>query len=236
LKYFVINAKNYPEVAGPGLQRLVSAIHSVSTDDSFKLVRFFLAPPNFGLASSFRLDSPHQILSQHLDDAFPGAFTGFSVPEIARSFGAVGSILNHSEHRLSETEIESLVSRLRKLEMLSLVCAKDDLEVGKFAKFNPDFIAVEPPELIGSGKAVSKERPEIIQGSRSALEKNRLSYSFTKLLCGAGIADGIDARTSVELGAEGILVASGVIKAQDIEKKIRELAQGLIDGEKRGAD
>ncbi len=193
------------------------------------------APPNFGLASSSRPDSSYQILSQHLDQASPGASTGFSVPELAKSFGALGSILNHSEHRLPESEIESLVSRLRRLEMLSLVCAKDDLEVGKFAKFNPDFIAVEPPELIGSGKAVSKEKPEIIQGSLAALEGNRLSYSFTKLLCGAGIVDGIDARASVELGAEGILVASGVIKAQDIEKKIRELAQGLIDGEKRGA-
>jgi len=223
------------EIAGSGLQRLVNAIQSVSVDDSFKQVRFFVAPPNFGLAASFRSDSSHQILAQHLDEASLGASTGFSVPEMAKSFGATGSLVNHSEHRLPETEIESLVSRLRKLEMVSVVCAKDDHEVGRFTKLNPDFIAVEPPELIGSGKAVSKEKPEIIRGSRATLEKNRLSYSFTKLLCGAGIVDGIDARASVKLGAEGILVASGVIKAQEIEKKIRELAQGLIDGERQGA-
>jgi len=196
-------------------------------------VQFFLAPPNFGLAVSVHPASSFQVLSQHLDDASLGASTGFSVPEVAKAFGAAGSLVNHSEHRLPENEISLLVARLRKLQLLSVVCAKDDLEVGRFARLDPDFIAVEPPGLIGSGKAVSKEKPEIIQNSLRSLNRNRQPNSSTKLLCGAGIVDGIDARRSVELGAEGILVASGVIKALDQQKKIRELAEGLIDGERR---
>jgi len=233
LKYFLINAKNYPEVAGPGLLKLVDALQSVSSEEKYRAVRFFLAPPDFGLAVSKQQTSGFQVLSQHLDNASPGASTGFSVPEVAKAFGAVGSLVNHSEHRLPENEISSLITRLRTLQLLSVVCAKDDLEVGKFARLDPDFIAVEPPELIGSGKAVSKEKPEIIQNSLGSLNRNRQPNSSTRLLCGAGIVDGTDARRSVELGAEGILVASGVIKAVDQQKKIRELAEGLIDGEKR---
>lgn len=193
-------------------------------------VEFFLAPPNLGLSSAVeRAHSSFRVLSQHLDSATVGASTGFSIPEVAKSFGATGSIVNHSEHRIPEEEIKALVSRIRNLGMISVVCAKDDEEVGRFSEFDPDFIAVEPPDLIGSGKAVSKERPGIITGSRSALEKSRLQGSSTKLLCGAGIVEGVDARLAVDMGADGILVASGVVKAQDWTKKIEELAQGLID-------
>ena len=119
--------------------------------------------------------------------------------------------------------------------MISVVCAKDDEEVSRLSKFSPDFIAVEPPDLIGSGKAVSKVRPEIIKGSREALELARPANSSSKLLCGAGIVEGIDAQLSVEMGAEGILVASGVIRAPDWESKMTELAQGLIDARTQGA-
>jgi triosephosphate isomerase (TIM) len=235
LKYFVINAKNYPEAAGAGLHHMVDALKAVSSQDLFRQIKFYLAPPNFGLALSINQGGSYHVLAQHLDPSSAGASTGFSVPEIAKSFGASGSILNHSEHRIPDDEIEALIPRLRRLEMVSVVCAKDDAEVAKFAKFSPDFIAVEPPELIGSGKAVSKVKPEIVTSSRAALDNNRPPGSSTKLLCGAGIVDGIDARLSTELGAEGILVASGVVKAPDLEKKIRELAEGLSAGERRGA-
>ena len=36
-----------------------------------------------------------------------------------------------------------------------------------------------------------------------------------KVLCGAGISKGDDAVAALELGAEGVLLASGVIKAKD---------------------
>jgi triosephosphate isomerase (TIM) len=231
VKYFIINAKNYPEASGTGLDRLTNALAIVSAKARFKTnVIFHLAPPNFGLQSSVSKDESYGILAQHLDaEKEVGASTGFLVPEIAKSFGAVGSLINHSEHRIPENEIERLVIRLKRLEMISVVCAKDDLEVETFSGYSPDFIAVEPPELIGSGRAVSKAKPEIIMASRRALESSRPPDSQTRLLCGAGIVEGIDARLSVETGAEGILVASGIIKASDWENKIEELTQGLID-------
>jgi len=233
LKYFVINAKNYSEAAGNGLENLIGAINDVAKKKEFKDVEFFLSPTGFGLASSIRSGSSFRVLAQHLDPAVVGASTGFSVPEIAKSFGAAGSLINHSEHRIPFEEIERLVVRLHQLGMISVVCAKDDDEVAKFSKLGPDFIAVEPPELIGSGRAVSKVKPEIITGSRDALRKSRPPGSTPKLLCGAGIVDGIDAKLSVEMGSDGVLVASGIIKAQNWGNKIEELAKGLIDAQRR---
>ena len=43
------------------------------------------------------------------------------------------------------------------------------------------------------------------------------------VLCGAGIHTGEDVKKSRELGAKGILVASGVVKAKDQRKALKEL-------------
>lgn len=224
------------EISGAGLARLATVVKSISEDPEFSEIKFYLAPPNFGLALSVIPGSTFGIVAQHLDLSEPGASTGSSVPEVARGFGAIGSIINHSEDRVSENVIAELISRLRRLEMVSIVCAKDDGEVSRFAGFGPDFIAVEPPDLIGSGKAVSKVRPEAITGSKRALDQGMRHDYPTKLLCGAGIVEGIDARLAVEIGAEGILVASGVIKSGNWKDKIEELARGLNAAQRRRED
>ena len=132
-----------------------------------------------------------------------GRYDRFLVPAMAKSFGAKGSLVNHSEHRLPENQIVRTVTKLAELEMTSIVCARDDREVETFSRLSPDFVAIEPPELIGSGIAVSKARPELIQNSKTALEQSKPRGSATKLICGAGIVEEIDAKLAVELGAEG---------------------------------
>ena len=92
-------------------------------------------------------------------------------------------MINHSEHRISNKEIQKLVLKLKELKMISIVCVKDVAEVKKYSKLDPDFIAIEPPELIGSGKAVSKEKPGLITKAAKAVKD---ANNNTKLLCGAG--------------------------------------------------
>ena len=103
--------------------------------------------------------------------------------------------------------------------MTAVVCAKSDIEGAKLAACKPDYIAVEPPELIGGTISVSSTRPELI---RSAVKKIPCS-----VLVGAGIKSGGDVRAALALGAKGILVASGVVKAPDPEKALRELAEAF---------
>ena len=165
------------------------------------------------------------ILAQHVDNSKIGSTTGFMIPELLKKSKVSGSLINHSEHRISENKITELVLRLRELKMISVVCVKDVAEAKKYAKLNPDYIAIEPPELIGSGKAVSKERPELITKAADVVNS---ANNKTKLLCGAGIVSGQDITKALELGSKGILVASGIIKAKNWTKVIEEFSKAMI--------
>jgi triosephosphate isomerase len=217
---FIINCKNYEEIAGDKIIEFVKTAEKIAKKYNIKIA---VAPPQhlIGLV----VNSSIQILSQHVDNAKVGSTTGFMVPELLKKSKVHGSLINHSEHRISSEEIVQLVSKLRELEMISVVCVKDVAEAKKYTKLNPDYIAIEPPELIGSGKAVSKERPELITKASDAVKS---ANNKTELLCGAGIVSGEDVTKASELGAKGILVASGIIKAKDWVKIIDEFAKAMI--------
>ena len=213
----IINFKNYEEISADGAIRVSETARKVAEEIQVEII---LAPPHPVLALIAReIEIP--VICQHIDDEKMGPSTGFMVPEIAKSYGAIGSLINHSEHRIEMNSIASLVKRLRRLGMVSIVCAQEPQEVVEISTFEPDFIAIEPPELIGSGKAVSKENPTVITKSIEG------AGSRSRIICGAGISDKEDVSKAIELGSQGILVASGVIKATSWDKKITELASGM---------
>jgi triosephosphate isomerase len=108
--------------------------------------------------------------------------------------------------------------------MTSIVCAATSKEVGELARLNPNMIAIEPPELIGTGKAVSKVNPSII--TQSVEEAGKHSENI-KVICGAGIVDKADVQSAVKLGSKGILLASGLIKSGTWKDKLKELCEGF---------
>ena len=213
----IINFKNYEEVSGEKAVKLARAAQAVARKLTVEIV---LAPPQPALAriaKSVRMP----VICQHVDSEKMGSSTGHFLPELAKSYGAAGSLINHSEHRIEMKQIAGLVERLRNLRMTSIVCAREPWEVMEISVFQPDFIAIEPPELIGSGRAVSKENPQIITKSIEA------AGSRSKVICGAGITGKGDVSKAIELGSHGILVASGIIKAGSWAGKITELAAGM---------
>ncbi|MCH9657659.1 triose-phosphate isomerase [archaeon] len=217
---FVINCKNYEEISGDMIIKFVKTAEKISKKYKVKIA---ISPPQhlIGLVSN----SSIPILAQHVDDSKVGSTTGFVVPELLKKSKVKGSLINHSEHRISGKEIEKLVSKLSELKMISVLCVKNVAEAKKYLKLNPDYIAIEPPELIGSGKAVSTEKPELIAKAASIVNG---SENKTKLLCGAGIVSGDDVAKASELGSKGILVASGIIKAKNWDKIISEFAKALV--------
>ena len=217
---FVINCKNYEEISGDKITKFVKIAEKISKKYKVKIA---ISPPQHlvGLVAN----SSVQILAQHIDVSKVGSTTGFIVPELLKKSGVKGSLINHSEHRIASKEIEKLVLKLKELKMISILCVKDVAEVKKYVKLDPDYIAIEPPELIGSGKAVSKEKPELIAKAASVVNNSK---NKTKLLCGAGIVSGEDVAKAIELGSKGILVASGIIKAKDWNKVISEFAKALV--------
>ena len=182
-----------------------------------------VAPPQHLIGVVSKSSIP--ILAQHIDDSKIGSTTGFIVPELLKKSGVKGSLINHSEHRIPSKDIKKLVLKLKELKMISILCVKDVAEARKYAKLNPDYIAIEPPELIGSGKAVSTEKPELITKAAVAVKSAK---NKTKLLCGAGIVSGDDVSKAVELGSKGILVASGIVKAKNWDKIMSEFAKSMV--------
>lgn len=214
----IINFKNYEEVSADKAIKLAESARQVAEKLKIEIV---VAPPQPVLALIAKnIQIP--VICQHVDNEKMGPSTGFVIPEIAKSYGAVGSLINHSEHRMKMSSIASLVERMKKLGMASIVCAQEPHEVVEISTLQPDFIAIEPPELIGSGRAVSKENPVIITKSIQGAAGSRSS-----VICGAGITDKGDVAKAMELGSQGILVASGIVKANSWEKKITELASGM---------
>lgn len=219
---FIINCKNYEEISGNKIKKLVNVAEKISK--KYHGVEIVLVPPQHLVGMVADMNSSIRILAQHVDDKTSGSTTGFVVPEMLKRSKVDGSIINHSEHRISKDMIPKLVAKLRELKMISVLCVKNVAEVKKYAKLNADYIAIEPPELIGSGRAISKERPEMIVKAVSVLKDTK---SKSKLLCGAGIISGADVAKAIELGSTGILVASGVIKADRWSKIISEFAKAM---------
>jgi triosephosphate isomerase len=217
---FIINCKNYEEISGDKIKKFIKIAEQVSKKYKIKIA---ISPPQhlIGLVAN----SSIPILAQHIDDSKIGSTTGHIIPELLKKSKVKGSLINHSEHRISSKEIEKLVLKLKELKMISIVCVKDVAEVKKYLKINPDFIAIEPPELIGSGKAISTEKPDLIQKAARIVNDSK---NKTKLLCGAGIVSGEDVAKSIELGSKGILVASGIVKAKNWNKIISEFAKALV--------
>ena len=213
---FIINFKNYDNISGSKSLKLAKIAAKISRKYKIKIA---VCPPQNVLSEVTKNSIP--VFAQHVDTAKAGSTTGYIVPELVKKSGASGSLINHSEHRIASKEIKELVSRLKILNMISVICVKNVDEARRYSKLNPNYIAIEPPELIGTGRAVSKEKPEVITKSVKAVKEAKNS---TRLLCGAGIISGDDVSRALELGARGILVASGIVKARNWERAIDEFA------------
>jgi triosephosphate isomerase len=163
------------------------------------------------------------VFSEHVDPEDFGAFTGKIIVDDIKDNGADGSLLNHSEDRYRIDVLEKAIEKLRVAELLSIACANNDSSASAIAAFNPDMIAVEPPELIGGNVSVTSANPDIIKKSVAAVKL----IGDIPVLCGAGVKSGSDVRAAVSFGCSGVLVATGVTKAKDPYLALKDLVDGL---------
>ena len=220
MKTLIVNFKNYPAIQGDGSVRLALAVKRAA--DSFG-IEAIVAPPT-PMISLVASKTNVLVYSQDVGSRTGDQTTGEVLPEAVKAAGASGTLLNHSEARKTPAELRKLVPRLVSSGFGVCLCAQTAEEAAELALLGPRYIAVEPPELIGSGIAVSKAKPELVSRTVKAVKKTGFGG---RVLCGAGIVTGEDVVKAVELGAEGVLVASSVVKAQDWESKVRELAGSL---------
>jgi triosephosphate isomerase len=216
----LINLKTYLEGMGEKAASLAKIAEKVHIKTGVSIA---IAPqPTDLLLVAESTETP--VFAQHIDPIQPGSFTGHILPEAVVDAGCTGTLINHSERRLSLETIRATIERAKEVDLISLVCVDSVQKGEEVAILDPNIIAIEPPELIGSGISVSKAQPAIVTGAVEAVEKVN---SRVKVLCGAGITNGEDAYAALELGSEGILLASGVVKAKDPSKVLMELAGAM---------
>ncbi|MCX6650883.1 MAG: triose-phosphate isomerase [Methanomassiliicoccales archaeon] len=216
----VINFKVYSEVEGTGALRLAKECETVAKE---KKVNFVVCPPMVELskvASSVSIP----VFSQHVDPRAPGSITGYASPQSVKAAGARGTLINHAEHRMKLAEVKAAVNMCKENDLVSIVCTKDVRTSRLVARFAPDFIAVEPPELIGGDISVTTADPKIVSDTVAAVKG---VDPKVKVLCGAGVKNGRDVVTAIELGASGVLLASGVVKAKDVKAVLMDLVASL---------
>ena len=212
----VINVKTYQTGTGPKLLKLAKQLETVKKETGSKIILSVPATDIYPISKAVNLP----IYAQHTDLATYGANTGAILPESIRFAGAKGTILNHAEKKIDHKTLKKTITTLRLKNLKIIVCADTLDEVKPIARLKPDFIAIEPPELIGGNHSVTKARPEIITETVKIVKKIDPKI---KVLVGAGIKTAYDVRKSMELGADGVLIASGITNAKDPKKVLIDM-------------
>lgn len=212
----VLNFKTYSEGMGENALKIARYCHEVALESGVEIIACPQTPDIYRVANSVKIP----VFSQHIDGVGAGSYTGHITAECVKGAGASGTLINHSEKRLLLSEIDSTLQSARKIGLKTIICTNNISVTCAAAALGPEFVAIEPPELIGSGIPVSKADPDIVRGSVTAVKK---IAPDVEVLCGAGISRGDDVAAALELGTCGVLLASGVIKAKDPKSVIYDL-------------
>lgn len=216
-----MNFKTYIEVTGKRGVELAKVADKVSMDSGVTIA----VAPQFTDLKSIVEDVEIPVLSQHLDPIKPGAYTGHILTDAVKAAGASGTLLNHSERRIKISEIEEVLSLARSADLASLVCTDTPGVSAAVASLMPDMIAIEPPDLIGTGVSVSRARPELITDS---IKRIRLVNESSEILCGAGVSSPEDVGKALQLGTRGVLVASSVVKSRNPAQLLEDMTDEIL--------
>ena len=213
--FILVNLKTYPcdpvEVA--------TAARDVAAASD---VRIAVSPQAADLSRV--ADTGVETWAQHVDPVGTGSHTGSTLPEAVADAGATGTLINHSERRLRLADVDGAVRAAERAGLETCVCANNPAQIRAAAALGPDGVAVEPPALIGGDVSVATADPGIVEDAVAAAADVDESVA---VYCGAGISSGADVETARELGASGILLASGVAKADDPRAALDALAEPL---------
>ncbi|MHA1713378.1 MAG: triose-phosphate isomerase [Candidatus Ranarchaeia archaeon] len=222
LPIIVVNLKGYEQTYGADVIKFAKISENIMKETGVTIV---LCPQHTDI---FRVSQTSEIpvFAQHVDAIKPGRGTGHILPEAVKEAGAVGTLLNHSERRLTIAEIDTAIHRCKKTNLESLVCSNNAPVSAAIAALDPTFVAVEPPELIGTGVSVSTAKPEVVTNT---VKRIREVNKNVQILTGAGISSPHDLQAAIELGTIGVLIASSITKAREPETVLMSFAEALTE-------
>jgi triosephosphate isomerase len=214
----LVNFKTYSEATGKKAVELAKKAEKVSLETKVSIG----VAPQFTDIAAVASSTKIPVFAQHVDPIEPGSHTGHVLADAVKEAGAMGTLINHSERQLKLSDIDMAVRVAREKKLVSVVCANNQTVSAAAAALKPDIIAVEPPELIGTGIPVSKAKPEVVLNTVKLVKE--VNQKVT-VLCGAGISHGEDVTAALRLGTQGVLVASSIVKAKDQYRILREFAE-----------
>jgi triosephosphate isomerase len=214
----IVNFKTFSEATGRRAVELAKKAEKVNDETHVSVG----VAPQFADIAAVVEAVKIPVFAQHIDPIKPGNCTGHVLAESVKEAGAIGTLINHSERQLKLSDIDEVIKITRGVGLVSLVCANNPSISAAVATLKPDILAIEPPELIGTGIPVSKAKPEVVTDTIKLVRKVNPKVT---ILCGAGISHGEDVSVALKLGTQGVLVASGIVKAKDPYTILREFAQ-----------
>jgi len=220
LPIIIINFKTYKSAIGENAVKLAKICEKVALKRKASIAVSVSAVDIHRVSQAVSIP----VLAEHIDDAEFGSNTGQILAEDVKSNGAVGTLLNHSEKRLESGVLKRSIARAKENKLITIVCATNAEEGRAVSSLNSDFIAVEPPELIGGKISVSSAEPELISDSVMKICGKK---KCERVIVGAGVHNAEDIRVALKLGAVGALIASAVTKSDDPEKVLNDLVNGL---------
>ena len=158
------------------------------------------------------------VFAQHADSQEGNRATGYNILKSLKEAGAKGTLINHSEHRISFDMIKKTLREAKKFKLKIIVCESNFNEVKKIARLKPYAIAFEDPRLVGSGKSITKYRTRDVEKFADLLKGKDIIA-----LCGAGINSADDVREAYKLGCNGVLIASAIANSKKPEILLREI-------------
>ena len=210
----VVNFKTYQEAHGVAAEELAVIMQDLETN-----ARLVAVVSAFDLSSVVSAAPNLEVWTQHLDPINFGSNTGWLHPNTAVCRGAKGTLINHAEHKVSIEHIAMLLDSVPE-DFTVCACAADIEEARALSALEPNYVAVEPPELIGGEISVTTADPEIVSGTAAAIREISESVG---ILCGAGVKNGDDVFAAINLGTSGVLLASGVTKVSDPISALNDL-------------
>jgi triosephosphate isomerase len=216
---FEIGLKGY--LYGAGALRLAREADRASREHGVTVI---FDPQAVDIAAIARETEHLLVFAQHMDPVEVGRGNGSVLPEAIKEAGAVGTLLNHSERRMTLSQIDRAIQRADQVGLATLVCVDSPDEAAAVAHLGPNIVLSEPPELIGGDRAVGTEMREFVERT---IDLVRAINPEIIVMCAAGINSPEDVAAMVELGVGATGSTSGILKAADPVAQMRAMIAAM---------
>ena len=220
--HFQVNCKIYPGTGGDEGLEFARTVERVQAETDATFVFTPQLPDLRRIATETEL----AVTTPTVDGVEPGRGIGKTLPETIEAAGALGAVINHAEARDTLLAIERKIERCKEVGIDSIVCV-DNLEMGRaVAAFDPDSLVFEKSADISTHRAITQTHPDLVRKFVRTIDDVN---PRTAVLVGGGISTVDDVRRAFEQGVDATGAASAISLADDLEARLRSIAEAFED-------